>query len=298
MTHRIDCPSGLTFGVRTMAVTELMAAAEAYQANDADAGLTRIINQCWEELEDPGPYKLQTGARPDWNKILDGDVVVATMKMREAALGPMVPMNFTCEGCGRRQDVPIDVDLRTFTIKPVPENTLKAVREGKPLIATMLDGSKVHYHPNFIGQLARLAVAKKQRQKKLPPAKLKGSLRAQPYDFLIKQPTYVEALGGKADDMLARFEWAETMPLPEYYNLQEQMAAAEGGVDLSVDATCQHPNCEHEQENLTLPLHGAFWRKAKPKATEKEPTDPEKTPPPAAATALEMPVEEPSSKVA
>jgi len=270
----IVCPSGFAFTMRVMTVTELAHLGQAIEFNEADGGLTRTLNACWEDLVDPGPYRLNPGTKPDWNKVLDGDVIVATMKLRIASLGPTLAFNFECERCGRKQPDELDVDLTGFDEKMLPEATRHAVETGVPLVAQQLNGQAVHFHPMLIGQLARLTQIKRQHVKRMKSASTKDiqrEMKAQPWDFLVRQVTRVEALGDKAEDVMARMDWARHMPLDDFFHLRDQLAEADCGLDLSIEATCQHVNCGWEQEELTLPLRGAFFRpptKNRKKATE------------------------------
>jgi len=270
----ITGPSGFSFEARKLSADELRQLSEANESNESDGGLTRIINACWEDLVDPGPYQIASGARPNWDRILDGDVVVAIMQMRRATLGEVVQFNFECERCGRKQPSSMDVELSSFAVRTLPETTRAALMANKPLVAQQLDGSEVHFHPMLMGQLKRLTDVKRQYQKKLPAHEQKKAMRAQPWDFLVRQVTHVQKLGDKAADVMERIKWARYMPLDDFFHLQQQFENAECGVDLSVDAVCQHVNCEWEQEDLTLPLRGAFFRMPK---REKEPkqTEPE-----------------------
>lgn len=267
MSIEIQCPSGMRFRARLMKVRELRDLAVAAETNASDGGLTGLLSACWEELVQPSPaYPFMVeGSQPDWQRVLDGDVTVALLRLRRATLGPLYDFVARCGQCGRQQPKDLTVDIDAWQERPYPEAALAACATGAPLEARMLDGTVVRYSPQVIGQHAKLVAAKKRWQSALSRKfggasdQAKKALRPQEWDWLVRQVSVVETLGERSRDSLALIEWADDLDLGEYYHLRDQIMATEGGVDTTVKFTCQFANCEWEQE-ANVPFAGGFFR--------------------------------------
>lgn len=267
MSIEISCPSGLKFAARNMKVRELETLAKAAQANAADGGLSAILSSCWEELVDPGPAypALVHGHRPDWSRMLDGDVVVALTRLREASMGPHAEVRkIRCEYCGRPPSRPLEFDLREWEEIPYPETTIQAFAAGLPLETTKPSGGIVKFRPQILGQHAALAAAKKRYQRRLQDQKspdAQAALKPADWDLLVRQVVFVEELGERSKDPLTLIEWATNLELKDFYFLRDHFSAQEGGLETKIKFTCEHVTCGWDQER-DVPLDGEFFRPA------------------------------------
>jgi hypothetical protein len=275
MSIEIPCPSGLRFSARKLRVQELVDLGRAAESNAADGGLGAILSACWEELGEAGPAypHLQHGSRPDFSRILDGDIVSALVKIRCATIGPMVEIQrVKCEYCGRPPSTPLEFSLEHWTDNPYPEATLNAVAAGSALEATMLNGEAVRFRSPILAHTANLLAAKKKWQRKLQEKgdpRAATALKAADWDPIVLRTTFVESIGDMTKQPVALIEWAAALELDEFYNLHDQYEAADGGMDTKVAYTCEYPNCDWKQER-ELPLAGEFFRPVRRRARTTE----------------------------
>ena len=71
MSETITCPSGLVGVIRGMRSREERILADR-QLMKSGGQMDRLLDACWEETVDAGPYDFAEGA-VDWGKVLQGD---------------------------------------------------------------------------------------------------------------------------------------------------------------------------------------------------------------------------------
>ena len=110
MSDIITCPSGLTGRIRKMKVSEARSFSERTKGKNADP-MGRLINACWEETIDPGPYDPNNNVI-NWNQVLLGDRLYAFIGIRVATYGPDYAFSVNCRerDCRRRIDWELNLD--------------------------------------------------------------------------------------------------------------------------------------------------------------------------------------------
>lgn len=270
----IACKSGLRFTARPFRVMDLKALARANEANDVDGGLPALLNASFDELIDPGPAYpwLTAGTRPNWDKILDGDVTKTLVDLRIASLGPDAEFRQACEHCNRQMEAAMGYSLTDWDEIDFPEETLQMTASGGSFEFTTPRGEIVKYRPSLLGQHKQLVAAKKRYQKRLQQQRdpnWQKAMRPSDEDFLVCQATHVASLGERSKDPLAVLEWTQQLVAGELYAIRDDAHARDGGLETKVTWTCQF--CEWKQER-DVPLGGDFFRPAL-KTRVKAPTE-------------------------
>jgi hypothetical protein len=268
-----NLPSGLRLPARKFKVDELLELAHAHHRNDADGGLSRVVERCLETIEDPGAYKtFRSGHRVDINRMLTGDMMVGARDIRVESIGPEYPgFRPKCSTCDRQQPE-MTVDLTEFDVRPLPEESKKILLEGDGIFQTKIPstGQTVKYKLSTVDQSSRVIKLKQSWQKRLlknndPFAKL--IMGALPLDFLLAQVQTVEGEDIERDP-IKKCEWARNLDLGDFYALEQAMRDADCGLDATVEFECDLNGCRAHNE-AAVPLAGEFFRpRPRPKKTQ------------------------------
>ncbi len=95
----------------------------------------------------------------------------------------------------------------------------------------------------------------------------------------------VRRVDGVAPGVRTKWEWVANLSMGELFELQEQMAAADCGMETAVEVVCQNKQCLLPQE-VNLPLGKHFFSPRRRRREEpEEDLDAEETPAPPASGA-------------
>ncbi len=236
-----DLPSGLVVGFRNIQGTEFLAIAEQMESS-GDSSFFPILNACTTEVIDPGPYSfLSPGeARPDWRRLLKGDVVGGTVFLRRTSAWDAFDFDHPCEQCGTR--IPWRVMLSDIEMTRLSETSAHSVRAGQPL-SLDFEGTKITYElATFTHEEAVTKMMRSQRRK--------GSSTI--VDNLYGQ---IRTIDGVAPDPKARFSWIAKLSARQLVELRELIDATDCGMKTMIEIQCTASKCRWIQE-VALPLVG------------------------------------------
>lgn len=121
MSETITCPSGLSGRIRGMKAREERILADRKLARSG-AQLEQILEACWEETLDVGPYDFG-GGPVDWNKVLQGDRFYTLLQVRSLSYGPMYAFSVSCENRSCRARIEWEIDLRELPVRRLSDES-------------------------------------------------------------------------------------------------------------------------------------------------------------------------------
>jgi hypothetical protein len=250
----VTLPSGLAGEVRGLTGREgkLLTSADAAKSGRV---FDEILAGCWVSTTNPGPYRLGADGRPDWQKVLVGDRMAALLKVRAATFGPTFAFGVQCEAAVCRHRFEWELNLETYPIKPLPERSIEAFRNGSHLSAKFpRDGRAVTFKLLTGADAQRLA----------------GFMKAAKHDDKLITSLLgriVEIAGVEGND---RRKVLEAMPFGDLTELLNEIDEQDGGIESDLWVEC--PACGTSQE-IKIPFSGReFWIPSKRKNTT--PADP------------------------
>lgn len=136
----VELPSKLVITVREFKVKDqdLLADKKAARRGTSTTNLLKAIAL---EMGDPGPYDFDSEIK--WDKVIQGDRIVALKAARDLTWGSELHPQVTCANCETAETYTIDGDA--FTVKPLPESSYDHVRTGEPLTCHIPDGPEVQF---------------------------------------------------------------------------------------------------------------------------------------------------------
>lgn len=239
---KLPLPSGLVGDVRKIKGVEIANIAESADGGGpADGGFSSLLSGCWVETLDAGPYSFVAPGttKPDWSRILKGDLLVGIVHLRQISLtdGDEFDFDAHCEEC--RKKIPWTVKLSELPMKTLPEASAEKVKAGVSF-ETIVAGRTLKYQLQTLAQEEPVLKLMKQMSRK----------RATIVDILLGQTTFVE---GVKPDLRARWSFLSQLSMGELFDLQSEMAANDCGLDTSINVQCQNRDCLWEQA-VHLPL--------------------------------------------
>ncbi|MCP4675249.1 MAG: hypothetical protein GY854_07030, partial [Deltaproteobacteria bacterium] len=136
MSDLVICPSGLAGRIRKMKASEARKVWQRGKYASADP-FGDLIEKCWMETIELGPYELNGHGQLDWSKVFLGERLCALNAIRIHTLGPLYEFAVTCERptCGER--IEWEVDLSELSVKEMDEETLTAFANGNRFETTL-----------------------------------------------------------------------------------------------------------------------------------------------------------------
>jgi len=238
-TVEVTCPSGLRGVLREMKVKEEQLFTNRKLAR-AGKTLTALLDSCWLETQEAGPYTMTDG-KPDWSNALSSDRTHLLIQLRIASVGDSYDFRTTCAGC--RQHFNWTVKLNELDVKPVSPEGIQHVKTGEPLVISLPGGNQVK---------CRL-------------------LRGADEEFLStsikdESKTLSYHLARRIVEWNGKTHWREVlmavedMSSREADSLWDALDDIEGGVDTMFDIEC--PHCYRLQQ-MILPFEAGFFSNRK-----------------------------------
>jgi hypothetical protein len=254
-------PSGLNGRLRKATVAERMKLTEAAARGGRDGNFWPTVSSLWEETIATGPYphvRLGEG-RVDLRRVLLGDALHALVMTRVIAVSRYAEIPYKCPqaNCGEANVLEIDL-LEDITIRPLPEEAARVIREEGGLFRTTIRGAKVTFKlmtPELEATIApaREAIEKERRRNRGDPIPKRGDP-----DLYAAQTTYIQELGEeKSRDQRARLEWFWSIDTLDELAFGEEIAKYDCGYVDRIPHVCA--GC-FEENHVLLPLDREFFK--------------------------------------
>jgi len=236
----ITCPSGLVGKIRHITGAELKLLSKQ---DEIEAGVTfnKILENCWLETEQPGPYETKDGVL-DWDAVLTADRFYSLIQIRIETHGNIYDFKVPCDSkkC-RGKKFWWDLPLHELPVKKLPESSVETFRKGNRFEFKVGDDTVIY----------RLNVG----------ADEKSAIR-----MIDDEPDLIEMLatrivgvrsGGKETsgrrEVEAYLEKLSGRVLTEMFDEFEEV---DGGVDTELEVFC--PRCKTHKE-INLPFNLRFF---------------------------------------
>jgi hypothetical protein len=238
----IVCPSGLTGEVRHLKGAELRLLSNQQEVSDGTA-FDKILDACWVETKDQGPYGFD--GRPRWSAVLTCDRFYALLQIRIATHGPTYEFQVSCQSrqCRGKKfwwDLPLD----SLPVKPLPPESVAVFRAGNAFAMPIGDdGAEVVFRLN-VGADEKAAIAMLQRE----------------VDFISVLATRIVKVRMRGGAELTRARdvtaFLEELPAPELTRMFDRFEEVDGGIDTALEVYC--PRCREHAE-VNLPFDSGFF---------------------------------------
>lgn len=232
----VECPSGMTGEIRNLKVKEADALAGATRRKRHDV-VYGVLSSCWETIDSPGPYQF-SGDKPDWNRVLQGDISFLLMELRKATFGPIYSFKAQCDNSNCRERFNWDVNLDELPVQPLADEHAQQFSV-QNLFETVVDDRKYTF------SLPTGATAKRA-------AKVSSQNRGSRLTFSL-QMRIADVEGVHRNDIK---RYIEDMDLGHLMDLIDEFDKYDCGVDADIEIEC--PECGDIQE-VPLPLEGEFF---------------------------------------
>lgn len=247
--HEITCPSGLRGVLRGMKVKDEQLFTDRKLTKSGQV-ITRLLDACWVETQDPGPYNLQ-GGRMLWGSALSSDRTYTLLQLRIASHGPDYEFRVTCSNGVCQYAFGWGVDLSKFDIRPVSEAGRQAVKSGVPAQISLVDGR--------VAKCKLLTGDDEQFFASLGPEH--------------ENKMIINNLARRIVELDSKTGWLDIVALVE--DMESKVADAlldatddlEGGVETGFDVEC--PKC-HSTQSMVLPFEPGFFSSRKRFAPTKK----------------------------
>lgn len=251
----LTCPSGLRGLVRGLVGRDYRSFNR--QTARTGEGLTKLLQSCWTETFDPGPYSIGPSGVINWADVLIGDRFYALIGIRQA-MYPEEKYAFkvTCREMRCRQSIDWQIDLlNQLPVKKLPESSKTALLEGR-------NEFRLELAPPGVGVWFKLITGRAQAaQQRLIQQAVKNAPRGEkPADLVLalaSRIVRVEGLDGSEgpEGYETRVEWLEDLDGTCHRKLVRGFDAADGGVETSIEVEC--PHCMAVQD-VELPFDETF----------------------------------------
>jgi hypothetical protein len=236
----VSCPSGLRGVLRGMKVKDEQLFTDRKLVK-AGRVISAILDACWLETRDPGPYMIN-GTKPDWGNLLSADRTYLLLQLRIASYGEKYDFRVTCGAC--RHHFVWTVDLTQLDVKPVSNEGRQHVKSNEPLLVPLPDGRHIK---------CRLLTGADEEFF----ANLAGKDESKFLTYHLARR--IVEVDGKTHwrDVLAVVEDFEAKQADHLWNVTDEL---EGGVDTMFDIEC--PSCFKAQQ-VVLPFEAGFFSSRK-----------------------------------
>ena len=248
----LTCPSGLRGVVRGMKGRDYRSFNR--QTARSGEGLTKLLQACWTQTHDPGPYKVGSGGEINWSDVLIGDRLYALIGIRQVMYpDEKYTFKLTCREVRCRQPIEWQIDLlEQLPVKVLSEASKVALREGR-------NEFKLDLVPPGVGVWFKLLTGRDQatQQRLLQQAVRNAPRGEKPSDLVLalaSRIVRVEGLDG-SDNFETRVEWLEELDGTCHRKLLRGFDAADCGVETTIEVECM--SCMAVQE-VELPFDETF----------------------------------------
>lgn len=236
----VTCPSGLRGSLRGMKVKDEQLFTDRKLVK-AGRVISSILDACWLETKDPGPYMLPAG-KPDWDAVLSSDRTHLLVQLRIASYGAKYDFRVTCGSC--RHHFVWTVDLSQLDVKEVSDAGRQHVKTKEPLVITLPDGRQAR---------CRLLTGKDEEFFSTLSAKDESKVLS--YHLARR----IVEIDGQTHwrEIFQIVEELEASTADHLWNVTDEL---EGGVDTMFDIEC--PSCFRVQQ-VALPFEASFFSSRK-----------------------------------
>lgn len=236
-TKELSCPSGLIGVARAFKLKEEEFLADK-KLNRAGGAITKLLNACWMETKDFGPYP--KGDRFLWSSALASDRMFLFIQLRILTLGPEYEFRIKCKGCPKM--FAWKMDLNELDVDPCSETVKNFVRTGTGIPFVLSDGRSGQWKPLTGDDESAL-----NSTDSLEADKDTSRVIAQRLINVENTTTKIELI-----------KLAEDLEIEDVDMLLDTFEKEEGGVDLLFDVVC--PACGTVQQ-VSLPFEASFYSK-------------------------------------
>lgn len=236
-------PSGLRGRVRKLRGTEANVLADRKLGRKGET-FDRILEGCWVETIDPGPYDFEPGtAKVPWSKVLVCDRFVTLVSIRIATYGSDFVFQAHCDdnghGCGARFEWEIDL-VNDLPLYDLPEESRKKIEAKDNRFECEIDGKRYVF---------KLQTGADERRAGKGLADRRDEMMTYAIESRIVEIEGVEKR--KIGDHL------KSLDLDLQLQLLDAFEAVDGGFDTQIEIEC--PKCDSVID-VQLPFEGApFW---------------------------------------
>jgi len=232
MSDIIECPSGLSGRIKYLAAEAAGVLGNARELRTGHAA-DRILNSCWVETTNAGPYILDSQGKLNWDRVLSCDKTYLLVMIRVETFGESYELDLRCPGCTNK--FVWDVPLSQLPMRLLPAASRNAIAMGTNKFETALrDGRKVWFRlMDGLDQLRALKVIR-ENSTDLVTASL--------------QTRVLEVENVKARDLP---KFLAELSMGDVESLISSFDEIDGGIETSIEVFCQ--GCQYEWE-IELPL--------------------------------------------
>jgi len=283
MPFELHLPSEAVIEANGFGGKEIIAIAERVGANASGETLTTVMTSCHVGTLDPGPYPfLEAGpGKPNWNKLLWTDLLVAMLRLRIESFPSLLPGEQVLEAKPGQPPPPAPRTVgRTYEFEFSCE-FCRHLCGGEIDLADLL-ADPDHYRPLPDASKARIAASQffplevpgvgkvlfdlRRAEHDAPMRALlkrEGRRKETDVESIAKRLKRVEAGGGKVyeqNDLRGMWRWCCGLSGDAIDQLLAGMEAAEGGLDTEITAWCDNMEQCGREQRISLPFGRTFFR--------------------------------------
>lgn len=247
MSEIITCPSGLTGRIRKMKVSE--ARSFSTRKNRSRDPIGQLLKACWEETIDPSPYEINDCSH-DWNKVLLGDRLHASIGIRIATHGPDYVFSVNCQEVDCRKRIEWELNLDELPIKAMTEKNKEKFADGNRFETKLPESGAKLWFRLLVGEDGSKLDRLRRKNGELDLGDL--------LNFRV-----VEIDGVEPRD---KRKFIDDLSMGDADFLIDEFYRADPGVETAIDIEC--PSCMAMQE-VELPFGLTFFMPGKGRAASR-----------------------------
>lgn len=237
MSDVIVCPSGMSGLIRGLTGKSMRLLSDK-QAQRAGLMMDKILDDCWQETEDPGPYESsmrhvkvedKVVQKPDWSKVLIGDRIYTLLQIRSKSFGPVFSFKVQCPNTSCRARFDYDLNLDEMTVKSLSAEDRTAFADGNRLLGALPDGRQFWFRLLTGADEAKLARANA--------------------DYLSATKSRIYEIEGLSDQ--GKNQYFDDGDISNTYDVIAEMDRRDCGVDTDIESEC--PDCQ-EAIDIKIPF--------------------------------------------
>lgn len=235
-TSPITCPSGLSGTIQQMSVDALDALLDA-SLNRSGQNVVRVVELCWIETKNPGPYRMGPAGKIDWQQVAQTDMMKALVDIRRITLGDGYTFNIKCPSKLCAHKIEWEIEIHKLEERPMADEAIAAIQSREPM-EYLLPQTQVKLWHHVLTTLDAITVGAPFQS-----ADQKGWTKK----ALAQR---INKIDGVHDQDKSR--WIKHIPLPDQLDFVDEVDRLEGGLNLVFEFEC--PRCDQE---IKISLAGA-----------------------------------------
>ncbi len=243
--------SGMSGEVRILNGRELLALSTPGLARNGGA-VEMFLRNCWSATENPGPYRIEPGGKPNWDTVLLGDRFDALCQLRGLTFGEDYFFRVQCAAGRCREMYDWQLNLANLPRKELSKASFAQLQIKNEFICEAPDGRIVTF---------RLPLGSDEKA-----ANKKRKAQGGQWGHLDALQQYILSVDGvgTAKDEKKILAYLEDLAWPDVLGLLETFNAEDCGLEIKIETECTH--CRWQQEIL-LPFDEDFFRARTKKST-------------------------------